>query len=50
MTKDENSSNVSVQLSCIRASSLIRHSGFIIRLPRRSLAKAGHSDHVCIGR
>jgi hypothetical protein len=50
MTKDKNSSEDSAQLLVIRASSLIRPSDFVIRLPRRSLAKAGHSEHVCIGR
>ena len=36
--------------SSVEASSLIRHSSFVIRLPRRSSAKAGRSHHVCIGR
>jgi hypothetical protein len=50
MTKDKNSSEDRAQLLVIRASSLIRPSDFVIRLPRRSLGKAGHSEHVCIGR
>ena len=50
MTKDENSSSDSAQLFMIRASSLIRPSDSVIRLPCPGLAKAGHFNHVRLGR